>query len=239
MLKIITTSWDDGHPLDLRLAELLHKHRIRGTFYIPKINPENSVMSCSEIQTLAQGFEVGGHTYGHIRLTSVSQSKAREEILNGKKYIDDLLGKSSKSFCFPGGNYNKKIVTEVTNAGYDFGRTTILFQIGMSSGELMHTTIQMYLHNRVTNFKHCIKRGLLFNILENGGFIKKQNLIDLVQKYLRKIDKHGGIFHLWGHSWEIQDNGLWSLLEEICKILSRRKDYKYLTNSETWRHCSG
>ena len=31
----ITTSWDDGHPLDLRVAELLAKYGLQGTFYVP------------------------------------------------------------------------------------------------------------------------------------------------------------------------------------------------------------
>jgi hypothetical protein len=39
----ITTSWDDGHPSDLRLADLLHKHSLRGTFYVP---PENIRTYC-------------------------------------------------------------------------------------------------------------------------------------------------------------------------------------------------
>ena len=28
----ITTSWDDGHPLDFRVAELLAKYGLPGTF---------------------------------------------------------------------------------------------------------------------------------------------------------------------------------------------------------------
>src|SRR4051794_21779274 len=32
----ITTSWDDGHPLDIRIAELLAKYDLPGTFYIPR-----------------------------------------------------------------------------------------------------------------------------------------------------------------------------------------------------------
>jgi len=31
----ITTSWDDGHPMDLRVAALLAKYGIAGTFYVP------------------------------------------------------------------------------------------------------------------------------------------------------------------------------------------------------------
>src|SRR5688500_11915407 len=32
---IVTTSWDDGHPLDIRLAEMLARHGVAGTFYVP------------------------------------------------------------------------------------------------------------------------------------------------------------------------------------------------------------
>ena len=32
----ITTSWDDGHTLDLRLADLLDKYDLRGTFYVAR-----------------------------------------------------------------------------------------------------------------------------------------------------------------------------------------------------------
>ncbi len=39
----ITTSWDDGHPLDFRVAELLSKYGLRGTFYIPMI-AENHIL---------------------------------------------------------------------------------------------------------------------------------------------------------------------------------------------------
>jgi hypothetical protein len=30
----VTTSWDDGHKLDMKLAVLLKKYGIKGTFYI-------------------------------------------------------------------------------------------------------------------------------------------------------------------------------------------------------------
>lgn len=42
---IVTTSWDDGHKLDLKLAKLLEKHEIRGTFiFLQKIeNSKNKI----------------------------------------------------------------------------------------------------------------------------------------------------------------------------------------------------
>jgi hypothetical protein len=238
MIKVVTTSWDDGYPLDLRLRELLNKYGIKGTFYIPKFNPENPVMSGSEIRELAQDCEIGGHTYNHVKLTLVNHHKAKEEILSGKKYIEDLVGKSPKSFCFPGGRYNKQLLSEVIGAGYNFGRTTSLFQTKISMNKLMHTTLQMYSHRRFTYLKHCLKRRFLSPLIDNKGFVRRQNFLQMVQLYLEKIARQGGTFHLWGHSWEIQNNNSWSMLEQILRILSGRKDWKYLTNSEAWSYCN-
>ena len=33
-MTIVTTSWDDGNKLDLKLAALLDKYGLVGTFYI-------------------------------------------------------------------------------------------------------------------------------------------------------------------------------------------------------------
>jgi peptidoglycan-N-acetylglucosamine deacetylase len=55
MKKIVTTSWDDGHKLDLKLARLLQKYNIAATFYISPANREFSkrdLLSEQEIQTL-------------------------------------------------------------------------------------------------------------------------------------------------------------------------------------------
>src|SRR5262249_26496051 len=57
----ITTSWDDGHPLDLRVADLLARHGLRGTFYVPR-TAENPTMTARQVRELSGTFEVGGHT---------------------------------------------------------------------------------------------------------------------------------------------------------------------------------
>ena len=38
LIKIVTTSWDDGHKLDLKLAKLLKKYGVPATFYIAPNN---------------------------------------------------------------------------------------------------------------------------------------------------------------------------------------------------------
>ena len=55
----VTTSWDDGHPSDRRLADLLAKHKIHGTFYVPCRNSEGRpVMRDAEVRDLAHSFEI-------------------------------------------------------------------------------------------------------------------------------------------------------------------------------------
>ena len=82
----VTTSWDDGHPADLRVADLLDKHGLNGTFYIPCSNSEGRpVMSSSDVTELARRFEIGGHTQTHISLTQISPSIAANEIRVNKR----------------------------------------------------------------------------------------------------------------------------------------------------------
>jgi len=62
-LKLITTSWDDGHPKDFKIAELLDKYNLQATFYIPKENAEHEVMKEERILELSKKYEIGGHTF--------------------------------------------------------------------------------------------------------------------------------------------------------------------------------
>ena len=48
---LVTTSWDDGHPLDIRLAEMLARYGVLGTFYIPMHYGRRPVVTEDEIQS--------------------------------------------------------------------------------------------------------------------------------------------------------------------------------------------
>jgi hypothetical protein len=42
----------------------------------------------------------------------------------------------------------------------------------------------------------------------------------------------GGVFHIWGHSWEIDQHNDWERLEGLFSYLSARPGVKYVTNGE-------
>ncbi|MDD5069931.1 MAG: polysaccharide deacetylase family protein [Candidatus Omnitrophica bacterium] len=121
--KYLTISVDDGHPTDLRSAELLSKYGLKATFYIPKANPERGVMSESNIKKIAENFEIGGHTYSHQPLNRIDYDQIKKEVEDGKNWIEQLLGKEIIAFCYPQGKVNRLALKAVKASGFKGART--------------------------------------------------------------------------------------------------------------------
>jgi peptidoglycan/xylan/chitin deacetylase (PgdA/CDA1 family) len=110
---LVTTSWDDGHILDMRLASILKKYGISGTFYVSPKDREfmpEQLLTDEQIKELSKEFEIGAHTMTHPHLTDLSDEHALQEIAGSKEYLERLLGKPVTSFCYPAGYYNPKHV---------------------------------------------------------------------------------------------------------------------------------
>src|SRR5262249_17764446 len=106
----ITTSWDDGHPLDIRVAQLLASYGMVGTFYVPLRCGKLPVMTREHLHTLRHmGMEIGSHTLMHHELTKLDADKARAELVQSKAYLEDVLGEPVTSLCYPKGKFNKQV----------------------------------------------------------------------------------------------------------------------------------
>ena len=48
------------------------------------------------------------------------------------------------------------------------------------------------------------------------------------------VIKHDGVFHLWGHSWEIEEENLWPQLSEIFEAMAafRAELVRFAANGE-------
>src|SRR4051794_28221498 len=157
-----TTSWDDGHPADLRVAEMLARHGLAGTFYIPR-RIESGVMTDAQIRELAQRFEIGAHTINHVFLNGADDATARSEIVDSKKWVRDVTGNDCTMFCPPGGKFPSRHAHFVRDAGYVGVRTVEFMSLDAprrrADGFLeMPTTLQAFDHPAWNYAKNLAKR---------------------------------------------------------------------------------
>jgi len=228
---IVTTSWDDGHNLDLKLARLLKKYNIKGTFYI---SPENRMFNKEDalseegILKIDKDFEIGAHTITHPELTKISKEAAFNEISGSKTYLENIIKKDIRVFCYPGGKYDYRTKELVKKAGFIAARTTERFCFACPEDPLIFgTTIHTY--NNISDIFRIIKFSRFNPIRSLRCFfnweIRAKSMFDYVME-------NGGMYHLWGHSWEIEKNNYWHKLENLLSYISNRKNIQYLTNSQ-------
>ena len=232
----ITTSWDDGHPADLRIAEMLARHGLTGTFYVPR-SIETGVMPLSDIRRLSQDHEIGAHTLHHVFLADADDATSRQEISGSKKWVEDVTGSACPMFCPPAGRFQARHVPMFRDAGYAGIRTVEFFSLDLPrfrSGLLeMPTTLQAFPHPAANYLKNLIKRraGANFWLYARTGHTR--NWPDLARRLLERTLRVGGVFHLWGHSWEVERAGQWARLEEVFALLGEaREQAPCLTNGQ-------
>ncbi len=228
---IVTTSWDDGHKLDLKLAELLRKYDLRGTFYVAPKNREfapEDLLSDYQLRKLSQDFEIGAHTMTHPRLGKISATEADKEIRESKEYLEKLLDKPVASFCYPGGNYSFLNERQVKQHGFKLARTVdrLALDAGDNPFELP-ITLHTYSHRLDIP---RIARLMRYDPQKTWRYYKEWETLGML--LFDKVKKEGGVFHIYGHSWEIEECCYWDRLEKLFKHISGYGDVSYLTNGE-------
>jgi peptidoglycan-N-acetylglucosamine deacetylase len=233
---ILVTSWDDGHPLDLKIGALLSKYGLRGTFYIPA-RSSRSLLPVPEVRQLSRQFEIGAHGIDSHELTLVSDKIATDEIVNSKQWVEDNTGNPCYTFCFPKGRFRRKHLEIARTAGFIGVRTVALMSVHRPVRrcglDIIGTTLQVFSHSKIAYFRNFAKR---LNIRNACVYLKYANFRELVPAAVSLLDyavRNGGVFHLWGHSWEIEETDQWGNLEQVLSIMSQyRQSAQCATVSE-------
>jgi len=194
---ILRFSVDDGHKLDLRVAEMLEKEGFNGIFYIPSVNRQ---LDIDDIKRLSLKHEIGGHTENHKRLSKLSADEQFYEIYQGKKMLEHFIGKEITSFAYPRGWYTSITKKAVESAGFKEARTMKLGVVDIDGYDRFELPVTAHLRPR-DEYK-------LFPV----------DIISLFDKAFKKR----GYFNLVIHSWEIEKYNLWSQLEIILKQIRKR-----------------
>jgi peptidoglycan-N-acetylglucosamine deacetylase len=228
----VTVSVDDGYPTDLRAADLLERLGYAATFYVPARNPERAVIGTTEVRRLAESFELGAHTYSHVPLPSLDDLTAQREILDGKSWLEDAISKPVYSFCYPRGKFNRRVVELVKQAGFVGARTTMGNLVSQPNDVFIAgTTTQAFSHSRVIHARHAAIEGNCLGMLNFARIFRfATDWTAHFEQGVAHVSKHGGVAHLWFHSWELDQFDQWSRLEQLLRRLSDLYQFQTATN---------
>lgn len=102
---------------------LFKKYNLKASVYIITnyINGPN-YLTTEQIKEMKESglIDVQSHSLSHPYLSRIPIEQARKEIVDSKKVLKDLLDVDSTVFCYPIGDYNKKVV-DIVKENYNYG----------------------------------------------------------------------------------------------------------------------
>lgn len=121
--KLLALTFDDGpHPqYTERLLNLLKAEDVKATFFVVGRMVEQHPRMLREI--VANGNEVGNHTFSHVTLTKVPANVVRAEYQACNAIVRDVSGYQMHVCRPPGGDYNRNVI----RAASEQGLTTVLW----------------------------------------------------------------------------------------------------------------
>jgi hypothetical protein len=182
-------------------------------------------MTAGQVRELGRTFDIGAHTVRHTVLTGATDEQASREILDSKAWVEDTTGKPCPMFCPPKGKYSPRHLGMIRQAGYVGVRSVELLSVDFPRAEggiwLLPTTLQAHPHGLPAYVRNVLKRAAFRNLWLYVAHGRSTNWVMLVRSLLCRVVEHGGVFHLWGHSWELHQTGQWQALEEVLRFMSQ------------------
>lgn len=206
--KVLTMSYDDGIPDDIRLIEIFNKYGIKGTFHIngglfnnklwPRL-PEN------QIKNVYAGHEISAHGFTHQKLTVIPDEAIISEILRDREKLEEIAEQPVRGMSFPFGPTNSNVENIIKVLGMDYAR-------------IVPTTGGFEIPDNFLQWK--------------GTCHHNDNLLDYGDKFLSQTPYELMLMYVWGHSFEFDSDDNWSLMEQFCEKMGGRDDIWYATNIE-------
>ncbi|NNC87792.1 MAG: polysaccharide deacetylase family protein [Akkermansiaceae bacterium] len=122
----IAMTFDDGpHPRNTpRLLDMLRQRNIKATFYVIGENVERYPSIARRI--VAEGHEIGNHTWTHANLTKLSDASVRKEMTRTRSIIVSTTGVKPRTMRPP---YGALLTRQRQMIYNEFGYPTIMWSV--------------------------------------------------------------------------------------------------------------
>lgn len=215
--KAFNLTYDDGIYDDYKFVELLNKYNLKGTFNLnSKLMKENfswthetgkiiKRISPQEAVYLYKGHEVASHTLTHPYMNNLTKKEILKELIDDKKNLEEIFKKEILGFAVPFDFYSKEISECVKEAGFEYGR------------------ISEESNSWIPSEDYYFWKASLFHL--------NPNLENFVNDFTNCKDELA-LFQIVGHSYDLEVENKWNLIENIFKKISENKNILPMTNIE-------
>ncbi len=120
-------------------------------------------------------------------------------------------------FCYPGGRVVRGARAVVAENGFRHARSgeNLRWDCG-NDPLLVPTTLQCFPHPRPVLLRNFVRRGHWARRWSLARVCLAETALEArLRAALAATLARGGVFHLWGHSWELEQHSLWSVLERF------------------------
>lgn len=209
--KALTFSYDDGMVFDIRLAELLRSHGMKGTFHLNsgKLGVEDGkdhFVSAEELNQIYEGHEVACHGVEHRNLPTITHQQAVKELEEDRKNLEKLTGGMVQGMSYAFGNYNEEVKQIARSLGIKYSRTV------RDTGGFFPPADFMEWHPTCHHDNRLLELGKVF--LDVPGYYELP------------------VMYVWGHSFEFGWSDDWSVMESFVEMMTGKDDIWYATNLE-------
>ncbi len=154
--KSVLITFDDGYLDNYKAGwPILKKYDFVGTFFIITSTVDTSSgMTMDQLKELVKGGNsIGSHTVNHHDLAKLSDAQQEKELSESKKFLEDKLGVSVKSICYPSGKYNESTKRILPTLGYKVAVTTKGGDACLSDGQFALCRIRIFGGMSLAGFK--------------------------------------------------------------------------------------
>ncbi len=221
--KAITFSYDDGVTQDQRLIEILDKYGLKCTFNLNSgllgqagaLVRENKTVAhvkprIEEVADIYRNHEVAVHTLTHPFLPNCEEEEIIRQVEEDRIALSNIVGYEVTGMAYPcGGQNNDDRVAEIIrkNTGVAYSRT-------------------------ITSSHSFDLQDNLYRFNPTVYHLEKEKTVDLAKQFLELETDTPKLLYIWGHSYEFDMDNSWGWFEELCKMISGKKDIFYGTNRE-------
>lgn len=101
-----------------RILDLLDKHDIKASFFMPAKVMEDYPLIAKEIA--GRGHELGHHGYHHERYVDLSPEKQTEIIIKSQKIFEETIGKKAIGYRTPSGDWSRETPGILNKMGFSY-----------------------------------------------------------------------------------------------------------------------